>query len=119
MAVRYSGDAEVRIAYRSATRTYVGMVRDPFFRWSGSAKPRLGFLRRPTSPEAYDDAAVTMLLAADKASGRKLLLQAEGGRVRVRRLFQAPCPIGPPPRIAKKKKTRANVAPRRKKRHRR
>lgn len=97
MAVRYSGDAEVHIKYRLGR--YEGSVRDPYFHWKGSAAPRLRFRMAPKTPAAYDDAAVSLLLAADAASKNRLLLQKENGAVKIRRLFQAPCPIGPMPRI--------------------
>lgn len=99
MAVRFSGDAEVRITYKHARGVYEGTVRDPFFHWTGIAPPRSRFSRSPKTSEAYDDAAESLLLLADKASGNRLLFQKEGGRVKVRRLFQSPCPIGRLPRL--------------------
>lgn len=99
MAVRYSGDAEVRLRFRGGV--YKATVRDPFFRWEGTCTPRARFRAYPATADAYDDAAVTLLLKADEASGHRLLLQAKGREIIVSRLFQSPCPLGPPPRLGR------------------
>lgn len=94
MAIRYSGDVEVRLTWNKKLRLYTGTVRAPRLvrRYRvdkyGRADPR--------SPEAYDRAALRMikdLIERERAWGRKLpLLTDRLGRPRVDRVFQAPCP---------------------------
>lgn len=92
MAVRYSGDTEVRLGWDPRRRTYRGSVRDPRRRWRGEVR---NYHQDPQSPEAYDEAARDMIRAAERASGPfatdsdKVLKRAK-----IRRVFQAPCPVG-------------------------
>lgn len=109
MAVRYSGDAEVKLQYDASRKAYYGEVRDPYHVWRGRVPPRLSFRRSPESHEAYDDAAASLLLLADKASGNRLLLAKSGRRIKVSRLFQAPCPIGPSPQPYVRRMNRRGV----------
>lgn len=90
MARRYSGDAEVRVGWDPRRRVYRGSIRDPYRHAHAVIR---GTSRDPTSPEAYDDAAVRLLEDADKRSGGRLKVERRRGRVVVRRVFQAPCPI--------------------------
>jgi len=102
MAVRYSGDAEVRITWNRTMRTYEGTVTSPTFRFKGGFAPewhRRGGPSRSsvmTSSESYDLAAQELLRLAERNArqrGRRLEAQKEGSRFVVRRGFQAPCPI--------------------------
>jgi hypothetical protein len=96
MAVRYSGDAEVRLSWDRRKRLYKGVVSTPraILRYmvdrSGHGDPR--------SPEAYDRAAVRMLTDLQKrerAWRKKTILSTDRlGRLKVERVFQAPCPCG-------------------------
>ena len=92
MAIRYSGDAEVRLRWDPRRRGYVGSVRDPDFHWRG----RVGG-REPRGSEDYDRAARELLSSADRAcrseQRRPLLIERTGRDVEVRRVFQAPCPV--------------------------
>lgn len=97
MAVRYSGDVEVRLGWNPRTRVYQGSVRDPYVRFSGKVVHRGG--GSPRVPEAYDAAALELIKRAERwsrsARGRGLQLsKTSAGRVRLRRVFQAPCPVG-------------------------
>ncbi len=92
MALRYSGDAEVRVGWDPQRRIYRGSIRDPYRRVRCEiTAPRT--LRDPTSPRAYDEAAERLLVDADRRSGGKLKIERRRGRIVVRRMFQAPCPI--------------------------
>lgn len=94
MAIRYSGDAEIRMRWEGGR--VLGSVRDLMhdgFLWRGEET-----LRRSPTSEDYDRTASRMLETADrKARGYGLRLSLERdrrGRVTVRRVFQAPCPVG-------------------------
>lgn len=105
MAIRYSGDAEVRVLWDPAQQRYHGAVRDPYVRWRGSA-PRPSKVRgqriRHRASESYDLMAALFLRRAQqwaKAERRhELQLEEKHGRIVVRRIFQAPCPTGAPTR---------------------
>ncbi len=80
-------------------RRYSATVRDlmsPRLRWSGDVTP-LGFAGPHDSPEAYDRAARRALeLAQSSAKKRRQHFAVEEGprgRIVVRRVFQAPCPL--------------------------
>lgn len=97
MAIRYSGDVEVRLGYDPRRRAYVGSVRDPGgpngpFRWRGVYEGS-----SPKNSADYDRAAKEMIIAADRdcrrESDRHLMVERDGGAIRIRRVFQAPCPI--------------------------
>ena len=91
MARRYSGDAEIRVGWDPRRREYRGSIRDPHMHVRAVHKPRSQ--RDPTSPEAYDEAAEKLLDDAARRSGGKLMIERRRGRVVVRRMFQAPCPL--------------------------
>ena len=92
MARRYSGDVEIRIGWDPRRREYRGNIRDPYLNMRSVIKTR-SVERDPTSPAAYDDAAVQMLEDAHKKSGGRLKVERKRGRVFVRRVFQSPCPL--------------------------
>lgn len=93
MAKRYSGDAEIRVSYDAKKKVYHGAVRDPKHRWEGTMKapPHQG---GPQCSEAYDKAAKAFLLRAQRWARGRLLVETKDGVVRVRRIFESPCPIG-------------------------
>lgn len=96
MSVRYSGDAEVRLAYDRKGRVYRGRVSDPALRFRGWVPLDRGFARDPTCPEAYDDAARRLAeLARDwaRSEGLRFMVDENRSGVRIRRGFQAPCPL--------------------------
>lgn len=109
MAIRYSGDAEVRVTWNPRRRVYIGSVRDPYVRWRGAA-PRPSSIRGirilHRSSESYDLMAALFLKQAEdwakRERGHRLMLETRHGRIQVRRVFQAPCPIGPIPTLRKK-----------------
>jgi hypothetical protein len=92
MAIRYSGDAEVRVRWHPVRHAYVGTVRDPDYRWRGVA-----YGDAPKDSRDYDRAARDLLEAADEDSRserrRPLRLERDGRELRVRRVFQSPCPV--------------------------
>lgn len=111
MSIRYSGDSEVRLQYDRKVRLYVGKVTDAFHRAGGPHRGepysghvdvavvarKMGGRFSPTSSEAYDHAAVFLLRQAQewarRTGERPFRLDVQDGRIRVRRVFQAPCPI--------------------------
>lgn len=90
MAVRYSGDVEVRMHHDPERRMYRAVVKDPRGKWRGTASA----VRAPTS-ETYDELARAMIVRAERDQKRKLPAERDKDRVQVRRVFQAPCPYGP------------------------
>lgn len=95
MAIRYSGDVEVRVRY--ARGVYHGSVRSPGFRGSCmiSALQVSSRAGEPTSPESYDRAAMLVLREAEVAArkaGIPLHTVGKGRSIEIRRTFQAPCP---------------------------
>lgn len=117
MAIRYSGDAEVRIRYNH-DGFYYGYVRAPGRR----ARARLslkevGLTNKGarelttsekkdlewTTPESYDEAALVMLQLAEIEGGLLPLERSRKakGHIVIRRLFQAPCPTSPWSRLRK------------------
>ncbi len=91
MAIRYSGDVEVRIQFVAGF--YVAKVRAPGLRANGKLpRPSTLSLRArkdPRSPEAYDEMTLAFLRLARK-QGFPVLV--EHGDIVMRRTFQAPCP---------------------------
>jgi hypothetical protein len=106
VAVRYSGDATVRVRYDYRRRLYAGTVSTPFGTWKGEVKPRLfGILGKSAGPKAYDDAARDMLRAA-AARAPRLARAYEGTRSAptIRRVFQAPCPCNALPERSRRRR---------------
>lgn len=106
MAIRYSGDVEVRVTYLARTRSYRGRVRAAggfalaMQLDAGEVRTRSTLTRNspPASPECYDAVARVLLEVARKWAlrneRRKLPLAFESdGTMTVRRTFQAPCPV--------------------------
>lgn len=100
MAVRYSGDVEVRVLWDPRKRIFVGSVRDPYVRCRCSA-PRPTAVRGKRilhrSSESYDLMALLFLRQAARwakeTRNHVLRLEQKRGHIVVRRIFQAPCPI--------------------------
>jgi hypothetical protein len=90
MAIRYSGDVEVRLGYERGA--YRGTVRDPEFHWRGEIRPKRA-LRDPRSSESYDRAAKAMIEKAEREERRRSRAARERGEIRIIRVFQAPCPV--------------------------
>jgi Arc/MetJ family transcription regulator len=91
MAIRYTGDVEVRIQWDPRRRLYVGSVRDPRARWRTILVPQRR-IASPASSEAYDYAARVLVERAERELGRRLPADRDGSKIRIRRVFQAPCP---------------------------
>ena len=99
MAKRYSGDAEIRIRYDARSRVYRGTVVDPWLRFSGWVPLERRYARDPQTSEAYDDAARRLARVAGHwakrdASRDFAFDEPRGSGIRLRRVFQSPCPIG-------------------------
>jgi len=103
MAIRYSGDCEIRVHYDARERIYVGHVRSPSWNGSSSCKRSEVIRTSPgvTTPEAYDDAALLFLKWAEVQVG-ELPIEFEKGEIVMRRVFQAPCPTHSPTHVARK-----------------
>lgn len=85
MAIRYSGDVEVRITWTG--RVYRGTVRAPGFRGHGTlTRKEAGVTGDPRSPESYDRAAVALLREAERRGGH---LPRDRD---MSRTFRSPCP---------------------------
>ena len=96
MTIRYSGDVEVRLDWDPRTRVYKGRVSDPNMVWSGEVPAERGI--SPTGSEGYDQAAARLIQLADRWSRKELgepvlADRAQNGRLQIRRVFQAPCPL--------------------------
>ena len=93
MAIRYSGDAEVRLQWDDERRLYRGVVSDPEFVWRGTTGPT-GL--SPRSSEAYDRAARVLLKRADtwaqENEDAKIDYAEDQSGMVILRVFQAPCP---------------------------
>lgn len=89
MAIRYSGNTEVRLGWDKRRKVYRGSVRDPYRRWVGEV-PK-GWVLNPFDPKAYDRAAKDLIWKAEKRAG-KFDIEREGGHISIRRVFQSPCP---------------------------
>lgn len=93
MAIRYSGDVEIRLKFVPSRREYEVRLRAPGYRAAGTVPgPRFRGNASAVTPEAYDQAAVEALRQAQR------VLQKKGRRLpsdglRIRRTFQSPCPL--------------------------
>ncbi len=90
MAIRYSGDVEVRLLHKGGTIFHV-TVRTPKERLATDLNVGGRALRKVT-PEDYDRVALVVLKTLD----RKKTLPCErdtNNVVTIRRVFQAPCPV--------------------------
>ena len=88
MAIRYSGDVEIRLHHLGRGK-YHAKLRAPGLRANGDLTAT-GRLRASfTSPEAYDVMAIRFLVMAAK-QGFPVLY--EEGEMVLRRTFQSPCP---------------------------
>ncbi len=93
MAKRYSGDVEVRVQWIPRGRFYTWSTRSPYGRANGRIRLKSeAKIREPASSETYDRVASYVL---SRMPSEPVELD-DNGRVLVRRLFQAPCPIGEP-----------------------
>lgn len=98
MAIRYSGDLEIRLTFVDGK--FRATIRSPGFHAKGTLTPTEAGLTRkhqPSSSDSYDEAALAFLREA-KALARKqgvrlLLSEDSQGRIELRRTFQAPCPV--------------------------
>lgn len=94
MAVRYSGDTEIRFTWDRRQGAYVGSVKDPYMKWVGTWRP-------PKPPgkgsDLFDEAAFELFQLASRwaarARGQDFSADTSGNRVNLRRVFQAPCPL--------------------------
>ena len=96
MSVRYSGDTEIRLRHNDARDSYEGVVVDPNLRFRGWVPVRRKFARDPQCSEAYDDAAERLAALAERwarSERRKFAVEFTHDGIRVRRGFQAPCPL--------------------------
>lgn len=94
MARRYSGDVELHIRHRGGRgRSYDVLLKTPRSRMR--LRAHLASNRPPASPEAYD--AVARKVLGSVLARRPSLPVERGtfGRLVVRRVFQAPCPMAP------------------------
>ena len=108
MAIRYSGDVELRIEYGGAgyigrqpvfepdgNGFYYAHIRAPHIRNAAILSLReVGLTRKhdPRSSEAYDTAALAFLKWAELHVG-ELPVELDGNKIMVRRVFQSPCPV--------------------------
>lgn len=91
MAVRYSGDVEVRVRYDARRRAYVGIVRGARVRFKGlvHVAPR----GEPRASARYDEASEALVRQAEGVLGAGMIgAEHRAGRVVVRRVFRSPCP---------------------------
>ena len=96
MSVRFSGDTEIRLRHNRAFDCYEGVVVDPYLRFRGWVPVAKKFARDPKSSEAYDDAAKRLAKLAEQwaeSENRRFMVELEDDVVRIRRGFQAPCPL--------------------------
>lgn len=95
MAVRYSGDIEVRIVWKG--RAYDVRVRGPRIRGGGSMTlAELGLARKaqqnPSSSEAYDEAVRRIIEGLEDSHGSLPISRDSQGEILVARVFVSPCP---------------------------
>jgi hypothetical protein len=106
MAKRYSGDIEIRIAYKKyrgwngkMAMFYFATVAAPGYRRRGILSPREAKIdlkkEDPRSPESYDKVALAFLVMGEAADGaaRKFGNVSSNGEVELLRIQQAPCPF--------------------------
>jgi len=90
MAIRYSGDVEIRM---NLSRSKRGNVYEVSVRWPrGRAHGEVPLKRALHGPEAFDKLALAALRTVLKKYP-KLPVEHEHGTLSIRRVFQAPCPI--------------------------
>lgn len=96
MAIRYSGDCEVRVFF--VRGVYRGRVRAPGWGANVALRPSdvdkltdAGVRLKPGSPASYDRAALAMLVLAERKRDG-LPVDIKRGTIKVRREFIAPCP---------------------------
>ena len=110
MAIRYSGDVEIRIQYGGAGYVknqdvpyfdpsgegfYYAHIRAPHVRDAAILSTReVGLTRKhdPRSSNSYDVAALAFLKWAELHVG-ELPVELDGNKIVVRRVFQSPCPV--------------------------
>jgi hypothetical protein len=83
MAIRYSGDVEVRMGWEA------GVVRGSVTDGEKPHKFAVKFRKRP-SPDDYDRISVKFLSLA-LAVVSDLPADVKNGRIQIRRIYQAPC----------------------------
>jgi len=90
MAIRYSGDVEIRL--QKGRSGYFGTVRAPQFRLRVIVPQ--GFLKPQRNEHlAFDHAAILMVKIAEVQTRRVLPLETDArGRIFLRRVFQSACP---------------------------
>ena len=111
MAIRYSGDVELRIQYGGASQNsrgvtfnprghgfYYTSIRAPYIRNAAILSTReVGLSRKqeenPTSSDAYDTAALAFFKWAEIHLGELPLETDRFNRITVRRVFHSPCPV--------------------------
>jgi hypothetical protein len=95
MAIRYSGDCEIRIEHRDGK--FIGSVRAPNFRQPFVASRRISLailkIDKNNLTKAYDKIALGALRACLRANPL-LPVDEIHGRPTVSRLFKSPCPVG-------------------------
>lgn len=94
--IRYSGDTEIEIKYNRRLGEYVGIVKDPFLRFE-IIVPAVPRSRDPETTARNHDKAARRLLGQAmrwaRRQRRQFLLDRSGTRIRIRRVYQAPCPL--------------------------
>lgn len=90
MAIRYSGDTEIRFGWDNKSRVYRGTVRDPNKFWKGQVSKSF-YVLNPYDSDAYDKAAYQLLKQAQKEKG-KFQTEKNGLFIKIRRVFRSPCP---------------------------
>jgi hypothetical protein len=87
MAIRYSGDVEVRVEHPRDEKLAKVTVRWPHGRASGRAE-----ISSTKTPEWFDRLALKAIELAIIKHG-KLPVEREGKKIVIRRVYQAPCPV--------------------------
>lgn len=89
MAIRYSGEVEIRISYKGGR--YIAKLRAPGFRATGGLSLKeIGLRVSPTSSEAYDKVALILLREAHAKA--PLRMDRNGKTIQISRIFRSPCP---------------------------
>jgi len=99
MAIRYSGDCEVRVMF--VGDRFVGRMRAPKLPLFKGALTRrdvdrlVGVKSRaePGTPESYDRAAAAFFLVSEQKHGKRLPLDRRRSQILIRRVFVSPCPL--------------------------
>ena len=86
MAIRYSGDVEVKITHPPGEKLARVTVTWPRGRVSGNAD-----VKRSAKPEDHDRYALKAIELV-MMKHETLPVEKEGRRIIIRRVFQAPCP---------------------------